>query len=91
MTGAFADLAANLVAVVHIAYFLFIVGGMVAIVASLLDYLLFDTLSPLTLDIVYWSFGTLVLVMLWHAPRWPRFRHCPTRASIVYRTDNVSI
>jgi hypothetical protein len=31
----FADIAANLVAVVHISYFLFIVGGMAAIVASL--------------------------------------------------------
>ena len=31
----FANLAANLIAVVHIAYFLFIVGGMVAIVLSM--------------------------------------------------------
>ena len=138
--SAFANLAANLVAVVHIAYFLFIVGGMVAIVASLrrhmpwvrnpwfriahiaaiyivlfeevtgfpcplnvlqwairepatgsresssgvgglLDYLLYHSISPLALDIVYWSFGALVLVMLWLVPpRWPMFRHRPKRA-----------
>ena len=138
MTGAFANLAANLVAVVHIAYFLFIVGGMVAIVASLrrhipwarnpwfriahiaaiyivlfeeltgfpcplnvlqwtirgaetgsneassgvgglLDYLLYHTISPLALDVMYWSFGALVLLMLWLAPpRWPTFRNRQT-------------
>ena len=132
------NLAANLVAVVHIAYFLFIVGGMVAIVASVrrhipwarnpwfriahigaiyvvlfeevtgfpcplnvlqwtirgavtgssessggvggvLDYLLYHTISPLALDVMYWSFGALVLVMLWLAPpRWPTFRHRST-------------
>jgi hypothetical protein len=126
-----ADLAANLIAVVHIAFFLFIVGGMVAIVAALrrpvpwvrnpwfriahvvaiyivlveeatglpcplnvlqwgarevatgtteasagvgglLDYLLYHTISPLALDVMYWSFGVLSLVMLWIVP--PRFR-----------------
>ena len=120
-------LAANLIAAVHIAYFLFIVGGMVAIVVSLrqpipwvrnlwfriahiaaiyivlfeeitglpcplnvlqwgareaatgsaesstgvsgmLDFLLYHTVSPLALDIMYWSFGALVLVMLWMVP-----------------------
>jgi uncharacterized protein DUF2784 len=137
--SAFADPAANLVAVVHIAYFLFIVGGMVAIVASLrrhipwvrnpwfriahiaaiyivlfeeltgfpcplnvlqwsirrpatgsnesssgvgglLDYLLYHTISPLALDIMYWSFGALALVTLWLVPpRWPTVRHRQTR------------
>ena len=140
--NAFADLAANLVAVIHIGYFLFIVGGIVAIVASvrrpipwarnlwfriahiaaiyivlfeeltgfpcplnvlqwtirgavtgsaeassgvggLLDYLLYHTISPLALDIMYWSFGALVLLMLWLAPpRWPAFR---TRAAVKSR------
>ena len=133
-----ANLAANLVAVLHIAYFLFIVGGMVAIVASLrrqipwvrniwfrvaqtvaiyivlfeevtgfpcplnvlqwtlrgpangagestggvgglLDYLLYHTISPLALDIMYWLFGALVLLMLWLVPpRWPTFRNRAT-------------
>jgi hypothetical protein len=136
--SAVADLAANLVAVVHIAYFLFIVGGMVAIVASLrrhipwvrnpwfrvahivaiyivlfeeitgfpcplnilqwtlrgpadgvnestsgvgglLDYLLYHTISSLALDIMYWSFGALVLLMLWLVPpRWPTLRNRAT-------------
>ena len=138
--SALANLAANVVAVVHIGYFLFIVGGMVAIVASLrrhipwvrnpwfriahiaaiyivlfeevtgfpcplnvlqwsirepatgskesssgvgglLDYLLYHTISPLALDIMYWSFGALVLLMLWLVPpRWPTIRRRPTRA-----------
>lgn len=136
-----ANLAANLVAVVHIAYFLFIVGGMVAIVGSLrrhipwvrnpwfriahiaaiyivlfeeatgfpcplnvlqwtfrepvtganeassgvggvLDYLLYHTISPLALDIMYWSFGALVLVMLLLVPpRWPSFSKPSDRAA----------
>ena len=127
----FANTAANLIAVVHIAYFIFIVGGMGAIVLSLrrpipwvrnpwfrlvhaaaiyivlfeeitglpcplnvlqwgareaatgsaessagvgglLDVLLYHTISPLALDIMYWSFGGLVLVMFWIVPaRWP--------------------
>jgi len=130
-----ADLAANLIAVVHIAFFLFIVGGMVAIVAAirkpiawvrnpwfriahamaiyivlfeeatglqcplnvlqwgarevatgtteasagvggLLDFLLYHTISPLALDIMYWSFGALTLLMLWIVP--PRFAKRPT-------------
>jgi hypothetical protein len=125
-----AGAVANLLAVVHIAFFLFIVGGMVAIVAAIrspvawvrnpwfrvthvvaiyivlfeeatglpcplnilqwgareaasgmteastgvggvLDFLLYHTVSPLALDIMYWSFGVLVLVMLWIVP--PRF------------------
>ena len=135
--GVVANLAANLVAVVHIAYFLFIVGGMVAIVASLrrpvpwvrnpwfriahiaaiyivlfeeltgfpcplnilqwtfrgpangvnestsgvgglLDYLLYHVISPLALDIMYWSFGALAILMIWLVPprlpttRWRR-------------------
>jgi len=130
----FADLAANLIAIVHIAFFLFIVGGMAAIVLSprrpirwvsnpwfrvthvvaiyivlfeevtglpcplnvlqwgareaaigsaessagaggLLDFLLYHTISPLALDIMYWSFGALVIVMLWLVPpRWPAAR-----------------
>jgi hypothetical protein len=130
----FADLAANLIAVVHIAYFLFIVGGMVVIVLSLrrptawvrnpwfrlahavaiyivlfeevtglpcplnvlqwgareraigstessaglgglLDFLLYHTISPLALDVMYWSFGALAIVMLWLVPpRWPTMR-----------------
>jgi hypothetical protein len=41
-------------------------------VGGLLDYLLYHTISPLALDIMYWSFGALVLLMLWLVPpRWP--------------------
>jgi hypothetical protein len=124
------DLAANALAVVHLAYFVFVVGGVVAIVVGsrrgvtwvrnpwfriahiaaiyvvlvedvtgfpcplnvlqwgartaatgarettagvggMLDYLLYHTISPLALDIMYWSFGVLVLVLLWIVPlRW---------------------
>lgn len=129
-----ADIAANLIAVVHIAYFLFIVGGMAAIVigarggvgwirnpwfrlahvvaiyivlveeatglpcplnvlqwgartaatgatestggvGGLLDSLLYHALSPVILDVMYWSFGVLVLVMVWKVPpRRPTWR-----------------
>ena len=129
-----ADIAANLIAVSHLAYFVFIVGGMVAIVLALrrnvgwvrnpwfriahvaaiyvvlveeatgfpcplnvlqwgvreaatgsaeasvgvgglLDYLLYHTVSPLALDVMYWSFGVLVVVLLWVVPpRWPMLR-----------------
>jgi hypothetical protein len=128
-----ADIAANLIAVAHLAYFLFIVGGMVAIVLALrrdvswvrnpwfrilhvaaiyvvlaeevtglpcplnvlqwgarqaaigstqasagvgglLDYLLYHTVSPLALDVMYWSFGVMVVVLLWVIPpRWSTF------------------
>jgi hypothetical protein len=128
--GFIADTAANLIAVVHIGYFVFVVGGMVAIlvgsrrdigwvhnlwfriahitviyvvlveeanglpcplnvlqwgarkaatgsaeasggIGSVLDYLLYHTVSPLALDIMYWSFGVLVVAMLWVVPpRW---------------------
>jgi hypothetical protein len=131
--NAAADTAANLLAVVHIAYFLFIVGGVVAIVATavgvsgltwvrnpwfriahvgsiyivlveeitgwpcplnvlqwsartaaidrretdvgvggVLDFLLYHAIPGWTLDVMYWSFGALVLVLLWKVP--PRFR-----------------
>ena len=122
-----ADIAANLIAVVHLVYFVFIVGGVVAIVlgpargvawvrnpwfrighivaiymvlveevtgfpcplnvlqwrarivatgstettagvGGLLDYLLYHTVSPLALDIMYWSFGVLVVALLWIVP-----------------------
>lgn len=127
-----ADIAANVIAVAHLAYFVFIVGGMVAIVllrrgvswvrnpwfrvfhvaaiyvvlveeatglpcplnvlqwgareaaigsaqasagvGGLLDYLLYHTVSPLALDVMYWSFGVSVVVLLWVVPpRWPMF------------------
>jgi hypothetical protein len=128
-----ADITANVIAVAHLAYFVFIVGGMVAIVLALrrdvrgvrnpwfrvfhvaaiyvvlveeatglpcplnvlqwgareaaigstqasagvgglLDYLLYHTVSPLALDVMYWSFGVLVVVLLWVVPpRWPMF------------------
>lgn len=123
--------AANLVAVVHIGYFLFILGGLIAILVGtkknyrwvrnpwfrithfaavylvlfeevtglpcilnliqwalrssatgeseatsgtggILDYLLYHTISPLMLDIFYWSTGLALLVLLWKVP--PRFR-----------------
>ena len=41
-------------------------------VGGMLDFLLYHTVSPLALDIMYWSFGALVLVMLWLVP--PRRR-----------------
>ena len=41
-------------------------------VGGLLDFLLYHTVSRLALDIMYWSFGVLVLIMLWIVP--PRFR-----------------
>jgi hypothetical protein len=41
-------------------------------VGGMLDFLLYHTVSPLALDIMYWSFGVLVLIMLWIVP--PRFR-----------------
>ena len=129
-----ANIAANMIAVAHLAYFVFIVGGMVAIVlglrrnvgwvrnswfriahvaaihvvlveeatglpcplnvlqwgareaatgtteasvgvGGLLDYLLYHTVSPLALDVMYWSFGVLVVALLWIVPpRWPMFR-----------------
>ena len=125
------ELAANLIAGVHIAYFLFIVAGFVVFLPGIhgrerwirnawfrlghvaaiyivlfeevtglpcilnlaewslrtggsgiaeaqagaggvLDLLLFHTISPLALDIFYWTAGGLALVLLWKAP--PRFR-----------------
>ena len=130
MTG-FMNWAANLVAVVHIGYFLFILGGLIAILVGtkknyrwvrnpwfrithfvavyivlfeevtglpcilnlmqwalrssatgeseatsgtggILDYLLYQTISPLMLDIFYWSTGLALLILLWKVP--PRFR-----------------
>ena len=130
-----ADIAANVIAVAHLAYFGFIVGGMVAVVLAvrqdvswvrnpwfriahvaaiyvvlveeatglpcplnvlqwgareaaigstqastgvggLLDYLLYHTVSPLALDVMYWSFGVLVVALLWAVPpRWSIFRN----------------
>lgn len=40
-------------------------------VGGVLDYLLYHTISPLALDIMYWSFGLLVVALLWIVPlRW---------------------
>ena len=131
MANFLADIAANLIAVIHLAYFIFIVGGMAATVlgprwgiawvrnlwfrvahllaiyvvlvedvtgfpcplnvlqwgvreaatgsteaktgvGGLLDYLLYHTISPLALDVIYWSFGVLVVALLWIVP--PRWR-----------------
>ena len=133
MANFLADIAANLIALIHLAYFVFIVGGMAAIVfgprwgiawawvrnpwfrmahllaiyvvlvedvtgfpcplnvlqwgareaatgsteattgvGGFLDYLLYHTISPLALDVMYWSFGVLVLALLWIVP--PRWR-----------------
>jgi hypothetical protein len=122
--------AANLIAVIHIAFFLFVLGGMMAILrrqpsglvrniwfrvahaaaiyivlfeeatglpcplnvlqwgarsaatgstqatsgmGGLLDFLLYDLISGTVLDVMYWSFGVLVLVMFWLVP--PRLSH----------------
>ena len=121
------NVAANLVALLHIGYFLFVLGGVVAIIAGhirqwswirrpwlrllhlgavflvlfeevtgipcvlnllqwalrsgatgqqqategvggVLDFLLYGTISPLALDIIYWSMGALVLLLLWKVP-----------------------
>jgi hypothetical protein len=127
-----ADLSADLLALVHLAYFIFIVGGMAAIVAGrsqgpawvrnpwfriahvlaidvvlaedvigfqcplnvlqwgartaatgsaetqsgvggVLDYLLYHAVSGRVLDVMYWCFGVLVVVLLWLVPpRWGR-------------------
>jgi hypothetical protein len=37
-------------------------------VGGVLDFLLYHTISPLALDIMYWSFGVLVLALLWIVP-----------------------
>jgi hypothetical protein len=119
--------SANLVAAVHIGYFLFVLGGTVAIVAGswagwdwirnfwfrvghaaavfivlfeevtgipcvlnllqawlrtqstgqaeatdgvggVLDFLLYRTISPLALDVFYWSMGVAVVLLLWKVP-----------------------
>ena len=39
-------------------------------VGGVLDYLLYHTVSPLALDVMYWSFGVLVVALLWIVPRW---------------------
>ena len=40
---------------------------------GLLDFLLYRTVPPIALDIMYWSFGLLVIVWLFVAPpRWHR-------------------
>jgi hypothetical protein len=42
-------------------------------VGGVLDYLLYHTVSPLALDVMYWSFGVLIAAMLWVVPlRWKR-------------------
>jgi hypothetical protein len=46
-----ADLIANLVAAAHIGYFVFVVGGFVAIIVG-------------ALDVIYWSLGLLLPVLL---------------------------
>jgi hypothetical protein len=135
------DIAANVIAVIHIAYFVFVVGGVAAIVVGslrgvtwvrnpwfrighiaaiyvvliedvtgipcplnvlqwaarvqatgatettvgvggVLDYLLYHTISPLTLDVIYGSFGVLVLVLIWVVPpRW-KAEVAPMRSSL---------
>ena len=126
MNSAF-NASANLVAVIHLAYFFFVLGGAVAIAAGgikrwrwvsnpwfrithsaavfivlfeeitgvpcvlnlaqawlrtksigqeqategmggLLDFLLYETISPLSLDIFYWSMGVIVLLLFWKVP-----------------------
>jgi len=121
------DAAANLVALLHLAYFFFVLGGAVAIplghikgwgwvrgpwfriphllavyivlfeevteipcalnllqwalrqaasgeqqategVGGVLDFLLYGTISPLALDVFYWSMGLLVWIYLWKIP-----------------------
>lgn len=129
-----ADIAANAIALVHLAYVVFILGGIVAIVigpprgvvwvrnrwfrighvaaiyvvlledvvgfpcplnvlqwgarttatgsaeatsgvGAVLDYLLYHLMSPRVLDVMYWSFGVLVVALLWAVP--PRWRASP--------------
>ena len=128
--------SANLVAALHIGYFLFVLGGTISIVAGfrggwswvrnawfrvghaaavfivlfeevtgipcalnliqarlrtesieqdqatagvggVLDFLLYQTISPLALDIFYWTMGGVVLVLFWKVPVHRR-RKAPT-------------
>jgi len=126
-TTALLNLGANVVALVHLSYFLFVLGGAVAIIVGhargwhwvrgpwfrflhlgavyivlfeeitgipcilnllqwslrsgatgeqqategigqTLDYLLYQAISPVALDIFYWSMGVLVLLLIWRVP-----------------------
>lgn len=125
--NAFLNASANLVATIHIGYFVFVLGGTIAIVAGsgndwrwvrnrwfrlghaaaifvvlleevtgipcalnllqawlrtesigrdqategvggILDLLLYGTISPLTLDVFYWSMAVAAMLLLWKVP-----------------------
>lgn len=125
--NAFFNASANLVAVIHVGYFLFVLGGTIVIIAGarcgwgwvrnawfrvghaaavfivlfeevtgiscvlnliqawlrtesigkdqaaagvgrVLDFLLYQTVSPVTLDIFYWTIGIVVTLLFWIVP-----------------------